>query len=88
MTLRQLLLVFRDSLGVIVTALYCKLMVILGIAFPMAETITDRVPKGFYQIFYVYLFVGSLAFLLFVYIDDLCRQSAAQHLSNSRYLHR
>ena len=75
----------RDTLGVIVTALYCKLMVILGIAFPMAETITDHVPKGFYQIFYVYLFLGSLFFLLFVYIDDLCRQSSARVLSHSRY---
>ena len=53
-------------------------MVILGIAFPIAETITDRVPKGFYQIFYVYLFVGSLAFLLFVYLDELCRQKSAK----------
>ncbi len=78
----------RDTLGVIVTALYCKLMVILGIAFPMAETITDHVPKGFYQIFYVYLFLGSLFFLLFVYIDDLCRQSSARVLSHSRYMNR
>jgi len=61
----------RDALQAIVTALYCKLLVILGLAFPMAEAISDAVPKGYYQLFYVYLFVGSLLFLLCTYVDML-----------------
>ena len=52
-----------------VTALYCKILVILGLAFPMAEVISENVPHGYYQLFYVYLFLGSLLFLLFIYID-------------------
>ena len=37
----------------------------------MAEVISDNVPKGYYQLFYVYLFLGSLLYLLFIYIDLL-----------------
>ena len=55
----------------IVSALYCKVLIILGLAFPMAEVISNNVPRGFYQLFYVYLFMGSLAFLLFISIDLL-----------------
>ena len=51
------------------SALYCKILVILGLAFPMAEVISDTVPHGFYQLFYFYLFLGSLFFLLFIYVD-------------------
>ena len=60
---------FRDALQSVVTALYCKLLIILGLAFPMAEVISKKVPKGYYQLFYVYLFLGSLVFLLATYID-------------------
>lgn len=35
----------------------------------MAEVISDDVPKGYYQLFYVYLFLGSLFFLFATYID-------------------
>jgi len=59
----------RDTLQNVVTALYCKLLIILGLAFPMAEVISKRVPRGYYQLFYVYLFLGSLIFLLATYID-------------------
>ena len=35
----------------------------------MAEVISEKVPRGYYQIFYVYLFLGSLVYLLVIYID-------------------
>ncbi len=54
------------------SALYCKILVILGLAFPMAEVISVNVPRGFYQLFYVYLFLGSLLFLLYIYVE-VCR---------------
>ena len=60
-----------DALQAVVTALYSKILVILGLAFPMAEVISDNVPKGYYQLFYVYLFLGSLLYLLFIYFDLL-----------------
>jgi hypothetical protein len=55
----------------VVTALYCKILVILGLAFPMAEVISENVPQGYYQLFYVYLFLGSLVFLGVINIDLL-----------------
>ncbi|TRY73602.1 hypothetical protein TCAL_10164 [Tigriopus californicus] len=60
-----------DSLQAVASALYCKILVILGLAFPMSEVISSQVPRGYYQLFYVYLFLGSLLYLLFVYIDLL-----------------
>ena len=71
----------------VVTALYCKILIILGLAFPMAEVISDNVPKGYYQLFYVYLFLGSLVFLLFIYIDLLktrAKRSAAVRTAKRR----
>ena len=76
-------LFFRDALQSIVTALYCKILVILGLAFPMAEVISKNVPKGYYQLFYVYLFLGSLVFLTAVYID-LWRTKVSWALSNKK----
>lgn len=60
-----------DSLQAVASALYCKILVILGLAFPMSEVISSQVPRGYYQLFYVYLFLGSLLYLLFIYIDLL-----------------
>ncbi len=66
-----------------VTALYCKILIILGLAFPMAEVISDNVPKGYYQLFYVYLFLGSLMFLLIIYID-LLKTKATMAVTSKR----
>ncbi len=74
---------YSDALQSIVTALYCKILIILGLAFPMAEVISDNVPKGYYQLFYVYLFLGSLLFLLIVYVD-LMKTKATIAVSNTR----
>lgn len=60
---------FSDALQATVSALYCKMLVILGLAFPMSEVMSAKVPRGFYQLFYVYLFLGSLLFLIYIYID-------------------
>lgn len=70
-----------DALQAVVSALYCKILVILGLAFPMAEVISLNVPKGYYQLFYVYLFLGSLLFLLCIYID-LLRTRASWAMAN------
>ena len=58
-------------------------MVILGLAFPMAEVVSDNVAPGYYQLFYVYLFLMSLIFLLVIYID-LWKSKATWAISNKR----
>ena len=34
----------------VVSALYCKLLVVLGLAFPLSEVVSPAVPHGFYQV--------------------------------------
>ena len=77
---------FRDALQSVITALYCKIVVILGLAFPMAEVVSDNVAPGYYQLFYVYLFLMSLIFLLVIYID-LWKSKATWAISHKRRHH-
>ena len=51
------------------TALYCKILVLLGLCFTLSETITDEIESGFYKPFQTFLILGSLLFLLFFYVD-------------------
>lgn len=53
----------------VITALYCKILVLIGICFTLSETLTDKIPSGYYSLFYVYLVLGSLIFLMFLYVD-------------------
>ncbi|XP_071524780.1 uncharacterized protein [Panulirus ornatus] len=57
-----------DSLIACVSALYGKLLVVMGMAFPIAEFISDDVPVSFYNGFYLYLYIGSIIFLVYAYI--------------------
>lgn len=41
--------------------------------FPMAEVISHRIPIGWYEGFYLYLYMGSILFLIFVYLFLLHR---------------
>ncbi|XP_055371552.1 proton channel OtopLc isoform X5 [Condylostylus longicornis] len=56
-----------DALATTFSALYGKLLVVMGIAFPMAEVISTYIPPSFYEVYYLYLYVGSMLFLLFMY---------------------
>ena len=39
----------------------------MGIAFPMAEVISTYIPPSFYEAYYLYLYIGSMFFLLVMY---------------------
>uniref|UniRef100_A0A182TED6 Otopetrin n=1 Tax=Anopheles melas TaxID=34690 RepID=A0A182TED6_9DIPT len=56
-----------EALATTLSALYGKLLVVMGIAFPMAEVISTYIPPSFYEGFYLYLYIGSMVFLLFMY---------------------
>ncbi|KAJ8724916.1 hypothetical protein PYW07_015874 [Mythimna separata] len=56
-----------DALATTLSALYGKLLVVMGIAFPMAEVISTYIPPSFYEGFYLYLYIGSMVFLLYMY---------------------
>ncbi|XP_065363840.1 proton channel OtopLc [Calliphora vicina] len=56
-----------DALATLFSALYGKILVVMGIAFPMAEVISTYIPPSFYEVYYLYLYIGSMIFLLFMY---------------------
>lgn len=58
----------RDALATTLSALYGKLLVVMGTAFPMAEVISTYIPPSFYEIYYLYLYIGSMFFLLYMYM--------------------
>lgn len=60
-----------DALTSALSAFYAKLVVVLGIAFPITDVLTPSTPNNFYQGFYLYLYVGSIAFVAFMYFDHL-----------------
>lgn len=51
------------------SALYAKVIFVLGIAFPITDILSPRAEasKSFYQGFYLYLYITSVAFVIFVY---------------------
>lgn len=58
---------FSDALSSALSALYAKIIVILGVALPITEILTSRIPKNIYTGFYLYLYTVSIAFVVFVY---------------------
>ncbi|XP_049865206.1 proton channel OtopLc-like isoform X1 [Pectinophora gossypiella] len=68
-----------DALATTLSALYGKLLVVMGVAFPMAEVISTYIPPSFYEGFYLYLYIGSMVFLLYMYaalVRDRSRNAA------------
>lgn len=75
----------RDALATTLSALYGKLIVVMGIAFPMAEVISTYIPPSFYEVFYLYLYIVSMVFLLFMYVTLLWGRPkfSVQQLANN-----
>ena len=48
-----------NGLIFVLSAIYAKLIVILGLCFPMAEVISHRIPILWYEGFYLYLYLGE-----------------------------
>ncbi|XP_049862265.1 proton channel OtopLc-like isoform X3 [Schistocerca gregaria] len=71
-----------DALTTTLSALYGKLLVVMGIAFPMAEVISTYIPPSFYEGFYLYLYFGSMVFLIYMYAM-LLRERASQSVASS-----
>ncbi|XP_045526888.1 proton channel OtopLc-like isoform X2 [Pieris brassicae] len=65
----------HEALSKALSALYAKLLVVLGLAFPVTEVIANGVPDAYYQGFYLYLYLVSLLFVIFQYVN-LMRQKA------------
>ncbi|XP_052872301.1 proton channel OtopLc [Anopheles cruzii] len=64
-----------DALSTALSALYAKIIVILGIALPVTEILSSQIPANVYQGFYLFLYTVSIAFVIFVYASTM-RQRA------------
>ncbi|KAF5302004.1 hypothetical protein FQR65_LT08669 [Abscondita terminalis] len=73
-----------DALTTILSALYAKLLVVLGIAFPITETIAVSVNSLFYQGFYLYLYFGSIGFVTYMYVSLVKEKTMFWILNNNR----
>lgn len=57
-----------DALTTALSAFYAKLVVVLGIAFPITDILGAKTPNVFYQGFYLYLYIVSVTFVAFMYM--------------------
>lgn len=57
-----------DAISSSLSALYCKILVLVGVCLPITEIISQQVPTYVYQGFYVYLYGLSVLFVFFLYI--------------------
>uniref|UniRef100_A0A182MBX3 Otopetrin n=1 Tax=Anopheles culicifacies TaxID=139723 RepID=A0A182MBX3_9DIPT len=65
----------RDALSTALSALYAKIVVILGIALPVTEILSSQIPANVYQGFYLFLYTVSIAFVIFVYASNMRRRA-------------
>ena len=68
-----------DGIVSLLSAIYCKILVVIGLCFPMAEVISHRIPISWYEGFYLYLYTMSIVFLIFVYIFLLNHKRKPTH---------
>jgi hypothetical protein len=73
-----------DALTASLSALYAKLIVILGCAMPITEILSTRIPTGIYQGFYIYLYAGSIAFVLFTYATHMKSRAVSSMIKSYR----
>ncbi|XP_060532083.1 proton channel OtopLc-like [Cylas formicarius] len=74
----------NDRLTVILSILYAKFLVVLGIAFPISEVISSRVGPFFYQGFYLYLYFGSMTFIIYEYASCVRERAVKEVIKNYR----
>lgn len=73
-----------DAMSSSLSALYAKLVVILGIAMPVTEVITNLIPMNVYHGFYVFLYMTSIVFVVFLYITQMRNRAVEALIKNYR----
>ncbi|XP_065560061.1 uncharacterized protein LOC136027061 [Artemia franciscana] len=63
-----------DAWLMTLSAIYGKVLLIIGLVLPLTEVISDDIPTSFFEGFFLYLYYVSILFLAFVYVSS-CRKS-------------
>uniref|UniRef100_U5ER56 Putative conserved plasma membrane protein n=1 Tax=Corethrella appendiculata TaxID=1370023 RepID=U5ER56_9DIPT len=65
-----------DALSTALSALYAKIVIIIGIALPVTKILSgDRISDMVYHCFYIYLYSISISFVVFVYVSNMRRKA-------------
>ncbi|XP_012162834.1 otopetrin-2 isoform X2 [Ceratitis capitata] len=72
----------NDALSSALSAFYCKILVLMGVCLPITEVISHQIPNYVYQGFYVYLYMGSILFVAFLYATTLRNRTLFNALKN------
>ena len=67
----------------IMSTLYAKLLIVVGVAVPVAASVTERVPPYMNQGFYLYLYLVSVLFVIAMYVIVL-RDKAVRTLTQKK----
>ncbi|CAK9804370.1 Proton channel OtopLc [Anthophora quadrimaculata] len=70
--------IFHPEMVSIVSTLYAKLLIVIGITVPVTASVTERVPPCLNQGFYLYLYVFSVTYVIAMYVIVL-RDKAARN---------
>ncbi|XP_014235078.1 uncharacterized protein LOC106657895 isoform X1 [Trichogramma pretiosum] len=62
-----------------ISTLYAKLLVVVGVAVPVTASVSQQVPAALDQGFYLYLYLGSVAFVVAIY-TTLLRDKALKKM--------
>ncbi|PSN47583.1 hypothetical protein C0J52_17307 [Blattella germanica] len=81
----------NETLSAAISAFYCKLLVVVGLALPVTTAIIPDATATTYDGFYLYLYLGSLLFLLYMYagvmteevVQSVSRKTSAFEMSSS-----
>lgn len=76
-------LLYSDAYISALSALYAKVLFVLGIAFPVTEVLSSRVSTHYYQGYYLFLYLGSIGFMTFMYMTLLKDKAVFKILKNS-----
>ncbi|CAG9762035.1 unnamed protein product [Ceutorhynchus assimilis] len=75
----------KTGFTVIVSALYAKMLVVMGIAFPITEVLSAKVQPFYYQAFYLYLYLGSILFITYEYISFMKERAVNDLIKNIQF---
>uniref|UniRef100_A0A182QTE3 Otopetrin n=1 Tax=Anopheles farauti TaxID=69004 RepID=A0A182QTE3_9DIPT len=70
-----------NHLGIALSALYAKLLIILGVTLPVTELVATGAPVNFHQPFYLYLYGVSILFCSFLYVARHRRRTELDFLA-------
>ncbi|KFB37962.1 AGAP013356-PA-like protein [Anopheles sinensis] len=71
----------KNQLTIALSALYSKLLIILGVTLPITEFVTTKAPANFHQGFYLYLHGVSILFCVFLFVARYRRQTQLEFLT-------